>query len=85
MLVDHSLYATSISGIKTMDNYATSFFLFCENVIMILVAITITCLLCFDAVGWAAGGHPVCKKLSGEILALLSVWSEVKMICIWSS
>jgi len=23
-------------------------------------------------------GHPVCKKLSGEVLAWLSVWSEVQ-------
>ena len=23
-------------------------------------------------------GHPACKKLSGEVLALLSVWSEVQ-------
>jgi len=30
-------------------------------------------------------GHPACEKLSGEILAGLSVWSEVQMICIWSS
>jgi len=30
-------------------------------------------------------GHPACKKLSGEVLAWLSVWSEVQMICIWSS
>ena len=28
--------------------------------------------------------HMACKKLSGEILAWLSVWSEVQMICIWS-
>jgi len=30
-------------------------------------------------------GHPACKKLSGGVLAWLSVWSEVQMICIWSS
>ena len=30
-------------------------------------------------------GHPACKKLSVEVLAWLSVWSEVQMICIWSS
>jgi len=30
-------------------------------------------------------GHPACKKLSGRVLARLSVWSEVQMICIWSS
>jgi len=29
-------------------------------------------------------GHPACKKLSGEVLAWLSVWSEVQ-ICIWPS
>ena len=29
--------------------------------------------------------HPFCKKLSDEVLAWLSVWIEVKMICIWSS
>jgi len=30
-------------------------------------------------------GHPACKKLSGEVLAWISVWSEVQIICIWSS
>ena len=29
-------------------------------------------------------GHPACKKLSGEVLAWLSVWSEVET-CIWPS
>jgi len=29
--------------------------------------------------------HPVCKKLSDQVLAWLSVWSEVQMLCIWSS
>jgi len=41
---------------------------------------------CFDAVGWAAGrASGLSKKLSGEVLAWLSVWSKVQMICIWSS
>ena len=35
-------------------------------------------LQCFDAVGWAAGRHPASKKLSGGVLAWLSVWSEVQ-------
>jgi len=31
-------------------------------------------------------GHPACKKIwSDEVLAWLSVWSEVQMICIWFS
>ena len=29
-------------------------------------------------------GHPACKKLSGAVLAWLSVWSEVQT-CIWPS
>ena len=29
-------------------------------------------------------GHPACKKLSGEVLTWLSVWSEVQT-CIWPS
>ena len=29
-------------------------------------------------------GHRACKKLSGEVLAWLSVWSEVQT-CIWPS
>ena len=35
-------------------------------------------LQCFDAVGWAAGRHPASKKLSGGVLAWLSVLSEVQ-------
>jgi len=41
-------------------------------------------LQCFDTVGWAAEGHPACKKLSGGVLAWLFVWSDVQ-ICIWPS
>jgi len=29
-------------------------------------------------------GHPACKRLSGGVLAWLSVWSEVQT-CIWPS
>jgi len=29
-------------------------------------------------------GHPACKKLSGGVLAWLSVWSELQT-CIWPS
>ena len=34
-------------------------------------------------VGWQEG-HQACKKLSGGVLAWLSVWSEVQT-CIWPS
>jgi len=29
--------------------------------------------------------HPICKKLSDEVLMWLSVWSEVQIVCIWST
>ena len=35
-------------------------------------------------VGWQEE-HLVRKKPSDEVLVWLSVWSEVQMICIWSS
>jgi len=44
-------------------------------------------LLAFSALTMLVGrqeGHPACKKLSGEVLAWLSVWSEVQT-CIWPS
>jgi len=43
--------------------------------------------LAFSALTLLVGrqeGHPACKKLSGGVLVLLSVWSEVQT-CIWSS
>jgi len=30
-------------------------------------------------------GHPACTKLSGGMLVWSCVWSEVQIICIWSS
>jgi len=36
-----------------------------------------TCLQCFDAVGWAAGRASSLQKLSGGVLAWLSVLNEV--------
>jgi len=43
------------------------------------------CLQCFLLLVGRQEGHPACKKLSGEVLARLSVSNEVQMICIWSS
>ena len=45
------------------------------------------CFVCLPSVnlmllvGWQEG-HPVCKKLSGRVLAWLSVWSKVQT-CIY--
>jgi len=41
-------------------------------------------LQCFDTVGWVAGRASGLQKLSGGVLAWLSVWSEVQT-CIWLS
>jgi len=44
--------------------------------------------LCLSALTVLVGRqewHPACKKLSGEVLAWLCVFSVVQMICIWSS
>ena len=35
-------------------------------------------LQCLDDVGWQQEGHMACKKLSGGVLAWLSVWSAVQ-------
>jgi len=43
--------------------------------------------LAFSALTLLVGrqeGHPACKKMSGEVLAWLSVWSKVQT-CIWPS
>lgn len=49
---------------------------------------TFDCLIAFNAVTLLVGRqeeHPACKKVSDAVLAWLSVWSEVQMICIWFS
>jgi len=43
------------------------------------------CLHCFDTVGVRQEEHLACTKLSDEVLAWLSVWSKVQIICIRSS
>ena len=45
----------------------------------------VTCLSALTLLVGQQEGHPSCKKMSGEVLAWLSVWSEVQMICIWST
>jgi len=39
------------------------------------------CLQCFDTVGWAAGRASSLQKMTGVMLAFISVWGEVQ-ICI---
>ena len=44
-----------------------------------------TCLQCFDTVGWVSEEHLTCKKLSDKLLVWLSAWSMLQIVCIWSS
>ena len=59
--------SASLADIIVVSNRQVSLYLY----------LSLFCLQCFDAVGWAA-------KLSGGVLAWLSVWSEVQT-CIWPS
>jgi len=55
---------------------------------MNLVIVIIVMLHPFSALTLLVGrqeGHSVCKKLSGGLLAWLSVWSKVQQTCIWPS
>ena len=74
--------------------FAVNAFKLIIPVLLFCVFFCILCLFCvffvfcaFSAltllVGWQEG-HPACKKLSGVVLAWLSVWSEVQT-CIWPS
>jgi len=69
-----SVVATVLSGLPDVFPAAT------QNYVTVLAMIL--CLQCFDAVVGRQEGHPACKKLSGGVLAWLSVWSEVQT-CIW--
>ena len=53
----------------------------------IIIDVTYLIIYAFSALTLLVGrqeGHPACKKLSGGVLAWLSVWSEVQT-CIWPS
>jgi len=57
------------------------------NIINSFYSHIVASLCAFSALTLLVGqqeGHPACKKLSGGVLAWLSVWSEVQT-CIWSS
>ena len=54
---------------------------------VIIFVVVLLVVIAFNALTLLVGrqeGHPACKKLSGGVLAWLSVWSEVQT-CIWPS
>ena len=53
----------------------------CSSLFYFLVSDALLFFSAFSALTLLVGrqeGHPACKKLSGEVLAWLSVWSEVQ-------
>jgi len=59
----------------------------CSNLNDILIIMQLFIAYAFSALTLLVGrqeGHPACKKLSGGVLAWLSVWSEMQT-CIWPS
>jgi len=54
---------------------------------MVVVVVVVVLYIAFSALTLLVGrqeGHPACKKLSGGVLAWLSLWREVQT-CIWPS
>ena len=71
--------ARSYHGHRYCDNFTLGI----ANIVNCTVAVQVT----FSALTLLVGRqewHPTCKKLSGGVLAWLSVWSEVQT-CIWPS
>ena len=59
----------------------------CSEVCFVIFRCVLLLVSAFSALTLLVGrqeGHPACKKLSGGVLAWLSVWSEVQT-CIWPS
>jgi len=52
-----------------------------RSFIQIVNVLTVDSFSALMLLAWWQEGHPTCKKLSGGVLAWLSVWSEVQ-ICI---
>jgi len=71
-LCPHSLYAVTrcLKRLQLLQNYLYSNFIKCYHIYFTFSALTLL-------VG-RQEGHPVSKKLSGGVLAWLSVWSEVQ-------
>jgi len=59
------------------NSYNTTFPL---SVILLLIAFSALKLLL-----WHQEEHLACKKLNDDVLAWLSAWNKVQMICIWST
>ena len=74
-----------ICSVYSVDCFVNEERFICNHVIILMCFELFT--VAFSALTLLVGrqeGHPACKKLSGGVLAWLSVWSEVQT-CIWPS
>ena len=71
-----AVYDTLITFLQYDDEKVGKLKIRCHFLLVAFSALTLL-------VGWQEG-HLACKKLSGGVLAWLSVWSEVQT-CIWPS
>jgi len=77
----------SVVSLRYLVKYLAPFWRTVAFVVPVCVLFICPLLVAFSALTLLVGrqeGHPACKKLSGGVLAWLSVWSEVQT-CIWSS
>ena len=56
----------------------------CSSISMLFALLVVPAFSALTLLVGRQEGHPACKKLSGGVLAWLSVWSDVQ-ICIWPS
>ena len=85
-----------VIGQRTLDDASDSIVnSFVTTVLLVLVK-TVVCFLlsfCCSLIAFSAlvllvrrqEEHPACKQLNDEVFVWLSVWSEVQIVCIWSS
>ena len=85
-----------VIGQRTLDDASDSIVnSFVTTVLLVLVKTVVCFLLSFCCSLIASSAltllvrrqeeHPACKQLNDEVLVWLSVWSEVQIVCIWSS
>jgi len=99
-LLAEVVYALSLNGFKKCvdSSFGVKFCVFLKTSFLeleaeVICSVTVFLTYCrcghiaFSALTLLVGrqeGHPACKKLSGGVLAWLSVWSDMQT-CIWPS
>ena len=90
----HLVVTASVGGCLLIFNVTLFFCLYCHRTVrrstlpvcstVFSITTTIQSFSALTLLVWRQEGHPACKKLSGGVLAWLSVWSEMQT-CIWPS